>query len=242
MVRDRRDTATVHTGPDSGSGPPVESVDVGEVSGRDEAVARAERIRTGIESLAALQEDIAAAFHRRDWTALGYDSWEAYLDGEFGERRLKLSREQRRDIVANLRGEGLSTRAIGAALGIGRMTAQRDLPGVPNGTPGSVLGTDGKSYAPSSASSGPAPLPESKLPVQERKPSPKPPPVESRRRALTEDAAEAARVLDAAIRRWERLLADDRWATNQAQITTRCAWAFNRATDVLNTIKGDPTP
>src|SRR5687768_8963598 len=57
-----------------------------ETSTRDEAVARAERIRTGIESMAALQDDIAAAYHRRDWTTLGYDSWDGYVSGEFGEQ------------------------------------------------------------------------------------------------------------------------------------------------------------
>ncbi|MEO6082543.1 MAG: helix-turn-helix domain-containing protein [Umezawaea sp.] len=221
-----------HVRPDAGhrTHPPVPVVDL---AGRDEAVARAERIRTGIESLAALQEDIAAAFHRRDWTALGYDSWETYLDGEFGERRLKLSREQRRDIVASLRGDGLSTRAIGAALGVDHTTVHRDLSTVANPTVGEVTGLDGRTFPTSAPDTAPAP---------DEPAEPEPPPEQPRRRPLTEDAAEAARALDAAIRRWERLLADDRWATNQARVNSGCAWAFNRATDVLTTIKGDTTP
>ncbi|MFI9817603.1 helix-turn-helix domain-containing protein [Saccharothrix variisporea] len=119
------------------------------VSTRDEAVARAERIRAGIEAMAALQGDIAAAYHRRDWTTLGYDSWASYVTAEFGERRLKLSLHQRREIVASLRGEGLSTRAIGAALGVHHDTVVTDIRSVGNPTvePTVVTGLNGKTYS-----------------------------------------------------------------------------------------------
>jgi hypothetical protein len=65
---------------------------------------------------------------------------------------------------------------------------------------------------------------------------------QARRRPLTDEASKAAQALDAAIRRWERLLADDRWSDNRTRITETCAWAFNRATDVLTAIKEDTTP
>lgn len=194
------------------------------LSTRDEAVARAERIRTGIESMASLQEDIAAAYHRRDWTTLGYGTWDAYVSGEFGEQRLKLSRQQRQEIVASLRGEGLSTRAIGTALGVGQQTVVRDLAADSHesAAPATVTGVDGKTYA-----SRPTPSPA---------PEPTPAPPEPRRRPLTEDADEAARALDAAIRRWERITTDNRWTTNHNHITERHTALFNHTRTVLNHI------
>lgn len=59
--------------------------------------------------------------------------------------RRHLTREQRRELVANLRGQGWSTRRIAARLGVSHMTAQRDA-GVTNVTPDAVFGFDGKTY------------------------------------------------------------------------------------------------
>ncbi|SDC25107.1 ParB-like nuclease domain-containing protein [Actinokineospora iranica] len=68
------------------------------------------------------------------------------------------------------------------------------------------------------------------------------PRAQGRRRPLTEDAVKAAQALDAAIRRWERLVGDDRWADNRVRVTETCGWALNRAADVLTAIKENRTP
>lgn len=62
--------------------------------------------------------------------------------------RRQLDPQQRREVVAALRGQGHSFRAIGKALGIGKSQAERDASGVPDGTPqpDQVTGRDGKSY------------------------------------------------------------------------------------------------
>ena len=49
-------------------------------------------------------------------------------------------------VVADLRREGMSTRAIAAATGISDITVRRDLTGASNVAP--VVGTDGKTYQP----------------------------------------------------------------------------------------------
>lgn len=90
------------------------------------AAERAERIRSGFRTLADWQQDVIDAYRERDWLTLGYPTWDAYLDGEFGETRVLVPREQRRQIVADMREVGMSTRAIGAALGVSVGTVQAD--------------------------------------------------------------------------------------------------------------------
>ncbi|MEU6641258.1 hypothetical protein ABZ863_01770 [Saccharomonospora sp. NPDC046836] len=133
----------------------VAEVDMIELSTRDDAVARAERIRSGIRSLVELQQDITDAYHARDWQALGYDTWESYVAGEFGNSLPKLARDERRELVVSLRAEGLSTRAIASAVGSNRETvrqaiaADKKLPPAAEAEaePAPVTGLDGKTYS-----------------------------------------------------------------------------------------------
>ena len=60
--------------------------------------------------------------------------------------RRHLTKEQRAELVANLRQEGWSLRRIGEKLQIGKDTVSRDLAGVANETPEKIEGADGKSY------------------------------------------------------------------------------------------------
>lgn len=105
-----------------------------------EARALTDRIRESVSELLPL---IREAFQRRADRALGYASWADYCDQEL--RGLRIPVQDRADAVAQLRGAGMSTRAIGSALGIGNKTAARDLAGVSSDT-GEVTGLDGKSY------------------------------------------------------------------------------------------------
>jgi len=116
---------------------------------RQEAQARAEAIRTGMVAITTLPEQVKAAWSARDWAALGYPTWDAYVDGEFGENRLPMiSRDQRRELVADLRGASMSTRAIAAVLRVDHKTVVNDAratgeisPVVP---PTRVMGIDGR--------------------------------------------------------------------------------------------------
>lgn len=114
------------------------------LSTRDDAVARAERIRAGIRSMSELQQDIADAYHARDWATLDYKSWDAYITGEFGGAMPRLDRAERRELVVNLRAEGLSTRAIVAATGAAKSTVESDLSTVPNRDSSPIVGVNGK--------------------------------------------------------------------------------------------------
>jgi len=60
--------------------------------------------------------------------------------------RRQMNAEQRRQVVAALREQGHSLRAIAGAVGVDPMTVHNDLSGVEISTPDSVLGKDGKRY------------------------------------------------------------------------------------------------
>lgn len=116
---------------------------------RDVAVRRAERIRAGVVSYAAMRQDIADAYAQRDWAALEYDSWHAYLEGEFGDELRQLARipKERKAAVADLRGQGMSTRQIATATGVTQTQVVRDLKQVNTEvSPDAITGRDGKTY------------------------------------------------------------------------------------------------
>lgn len=95
-------------------------------------------VRDGVEKLQALLDE---AKEGNVHVALGYPSWPAYVADVMGDEPLRLSRDDRREIVGYLTGEGMSTRAIGSVLGVSAMQVSRDreqpASGVTNVTPGS---------------------------------------------------------------------------------------------------------
>lgn len=100
------------------------------------------------------------AFTGCAWMALGYATWDAYCAGEFTEARMvRLDREQRREIVAEMREAGMSSRAIASGLGVGKGTVDRDIsataPSGPVAAPTPITGVNGKTYTKPSRPSGP---------------------------------------------------------------------------------------
>lgn len=98
---------------------------------------------------AALWELIKEAYVSRAWASLGYSSWDDYCTQEFGTSRIRLPREERREVVSSMREIGMSTRAIASATGnsIGTIHAEsRRCSNLNTSTPTHVTGTDGKTY------------------------------------------------------------------------------------------------
>ncbi|MEV7268430.1 hypothetical protein AB0N38_33225 [Micromonospora aurantiaca] len=124
------------------------------------ARARAERIRKGLENWHETIQEISLAWERRDWAVLGYATWDAYVDGEFAAARLRLPEAHRLQAVTALRLAGMSTRAIGTALGISKDTAARALAAVaaedPAALPATVTSLDGR-QRPATRPTPPAP-------------------------------------------------------------------------------------
>lgn len=129
-----------------------ETGEIAQMSTRSEAEQRAERIRRKRDDFwADVEDDLVAAFHARDWVALGYDGWPNYVEGEFGSAVATLAKKDRSRFVLKLKGEGLSNRAIASTAGVSEGTVRNDLAGAQNYAPDPatpVVGMDGKSYRP----------------------------------------------------------------------------------------------
>ena len=78
-----------------------------------------ERIRLIAQNVAdnveKLRELVAEAKDSNAHVALGYASWTAYLQDVFGDEPLRLARDVRQELVAELTAQGMSSREIGRA-------------------------------------------------------------------------------------------------------------------------------
>jgi hypothetical protein len=154
----------------------------------DEARGAVDRVRLGLGMAA---DSALALWLRRGWEPLGYESWVELCRAEFGGS-LWSNVEERRELTVSFRARGMSTRAIGAVLGIDQRTAAADNrsgAGDPAPEPERVTGTDGKSY-PTGTGWPEAPV--------EPEPAPGLPPGDAEHRLLERAfrvAGEAARVL-----------------------------------------------
>lgn len=193
-------------------------------------------VRDGIDQIGAL---VTEAKESNDHEALGYASWTAYLADTLGAEAMRLDRAERREVVALLAGEGMSSRAIAPIVGVTDRAVRKDIAEVgtvfppappveaptraPGGghlghagepTPPFVTGLDGKAY------SRPEPRETSK---------PRQPP----RRALTDQFFDAAYDLGRAVEKVHRLTEDDRWSNNKAQIASKHENDLRQAADLL---------
>ncbi|QLY33956.1 hypothetical protein H0264_18525 [Nocardia huaxiensis] len=181
-----------------------------------------------------LWELIEQAYLTRAWVALDYDSWDAYCAAEFDGARLRIPREERSEIVASLREIGMSTRAIAAATGLGQGTVHREIEGlrtaVPNGTPDSVVGLDGKGYLPEPVEREPFPIDQDDDRDAGRGPAPR------RRRPITESFDTARSELVTKTNTLVRLIDDDRFDRYAAQISHGNLGDLQRARDALEQV------
>ncbi len=81
-------------------------------------------VRDQVQTLARLIDQAKAG---EVHAVLGYPSWTAYIADVFSSAPLHLKREQRRELVEYLSGEGMSVRAIGQTVGADRNTVRSDL-------------------------------------------------------------------------------------------------------------------
>lgn len=121
-------------------------------------VARARRLTKQLrEALTVAVDLLGEAFEGRAWEALDYPTWEAYCAAELPElAQLRMPLEERRAAVSELRGRGMSTRAIAAPLGLSVGTVHADLKagGVQLAT---VTSLDGRQRPGVAAAAAPAP-------------------------------------------------------------------------------------
>ena len=94
----------------------------------NDAVSRVREIREDLARIAfswqRLGENVAKAYDRRDWEKLGYQTWKEYCAAEYSSDQLpRAPKAELSQLVSSLAANaGMSTRAIGDALGIGKCT------------------------------------------------------------------------------------------------------------------------
>ena len=77
----------------------------------DEAKRRVDRVKSGVERI---WDDLVVLYRERAWSILGYHSWDALCDAEFGGTRIALPRQQRQ---CKAEGQQNGQPAAGAAHG-----------------------------------------------------------------------------------------------------------------------------
>lgn len=120
-----------------------------------------DKIRAGFEGVFEL---IKSAYSGFAWAALGYSSWDEYVQREFGNLYLRPPREEREEIISSMRDAGMSIRSIATAtnLAVGTVHKEASKSGVHNRTPdhadlenaspsggldsSRILGQDGRTY------------------------------------------------------------------------------------------------
>ena len=212
------------------------SVDAARVS-VEEARRITERLRTKVlhirEQMDGLGELIARAKTGQVWQVLGYKSWTAYVAEVMGEQPMRLPREQRRELVSYLAGEGMSTRAIAPVIGTDQSTVVRDVQATDaNASVEQPQSGSAEIAAPEELySSAPAPIrPATVVSLDGRiRPASQPAPAVDRqtgeitptapsvpRRKPWRDLADVALLkLDAAIAAVEAAVSDDRFTTHK---------------------------
>jgi hypothetical protein len=210
------------------------AVVVGEMSEQD-ARRLTERIRVTAhnytEAKSKLIELVQEAKSGSAHLALGYASWTAYLADVLGEEPLRLARDERRELVAALSAEGMSTRAIAPIVGTNQATIARDISGDAFASPGPepvVQGVDGKSYVRPERSVPPVPVPVAHPPVGGEG--------KVKRRPLPEQYLDALFDLRKTTERLERLTDDDRFARHRAELAATRRSDLSRYITSLNTI------
>lgn len=115
----------------------------------DEAMRIHNDLRKAAESFSSLYLE---AYNKRLWVFFGYESWDKYLDVEFGEYRVVPMKENRAQFITELARGGMSNRAIASTADVSTATVSRTTAKArANGElPDDLetLGQDGRTYKP----------------------------------------------------------------------------------------------
>lgn len=193
----------------------------------DEAEAITSRIRTWANSFPA--DDVVRAFRGRIWVALAYDSWAEWCECELGG--LKLPVPQRREVVAELAGAGMSNPAIADAIGVDQSTVYRDKQATGFASANPVTGQDGKEYTPPQPKPPPQREPEEVVDA-EIVDAPPLKPTTPKRRPLPDVARDLGIDIDKIADRIERFRTDDRLGRNKNEVAARLRYHLGHLIDV----------
>lgn len=95
-----------------------------EVITPDDVRASVKRAKASLERAA---EEIVWQVEREAWVTLGYTSWTAMREAEYGDAAFMVPSRQRPELVQRMRAKGLTQQEIADTAGIDRRTVIRDL-------------------------------------------------------------------------------------------------------------------
>lgn len=213
----------------------------------DAANRRVERMRHHATAMHDSAQNLLKVMHMarelEDHLTLGYASWPALLVDVFGAEPLRLSREVRREVVAEMSDAGMSTRAIAPLVGVSNYTVAKDLEGVRELTPEPApVEVEGMTVNPATGEVFDAQPATTEHTFTEKvktvtgldgKSYPKPEPAAPRRKSLVDDAYKANTDLFLVIERIRALTADDRYARNKADIQAALQPSADLAIEIL---------
>lgn len=225
---------------------------------RDDAERLTERIRLTAVSFMETRDKLARyvreAQEGQAHIALGYRSWTEYIAQVFSDTPLmRLTRDERRVIVADLAEQGMSTRAIAPVVGAPRETVRRMVAEGrdPNGSPASPSTPAEPTFDPTPAwdvtageiTDTPEPRPVTGLDGKTyTRPEPKETiaplsdreaPTGPKRRPLPDQFRDATVDLRKITERLEKLIADDRFPQNREQVALKHQSDLSRASTAL---------
>lgn len=110
------------------------NTETGELAGRPEvplqvitpADVRAS-IRRAKASLEKAANEIVWQIEREAWVTLGYSSWTAMREAEYGEAAFMVPSKQRPELVQRMKAKGLTNADIASTAGVSDETVRRDL-------------------------------------------------------------------------------------------------------------------
>jgi hypothetical protein len=205
-----------------------------ELATRDLAWARkiTERLRLQATNYQETREKVIATLHEaREGGAaelLGFASWTAYLADVLGETPLRLERDARQELVAELSAEGMSTRSIAPIVGVTQKTIVKDLQVIPQVSPerdpvatwdaegeygGGTVYETAEAFVTSLS-----PEPPRRITGMDGKTYTAPEPRKPNRRALTDVARDTGWDIRKAVERLERVREDDRYSRNKNEV------------------------
>lgn len=86
-------------------------------------------IRRAKKSLESAAKEIVWQIEMEAWRTLGYTSWSAMREAEYGGAAFMVPSKSRPEIVARIRAAGLTQQEIAATAGVNQATVARDLSG-----------------------------------------------------------------------------------------------------------------
>lgn len=171
-------------------------------------------------------EQIVWQIENEVWTVLGYQSWDEMREAEYSDMGVVAPRADRPELVSRLRRKGLTQKQIGDTLGVHRETVSNDLRSmsdsdIEDGEPETITNSRGQQRPAAYAKVTETTKTETYIDgaTGEVVGPPKRDPGTPRRKPLRDGFRDASLDLDKIVRRFQNLVADDRFPKNKNEVT-----------------------